>query len=130
MRQINFFMGFVLICSLILFGLENPDPVAVQVVPGTLEFDLPLCLLIFVSMGLGVLMGWVLVVWADIQNRFSQGKDKRKLAEQDKLIRSLQDDLGRYKNSLEKREELDRLQEELDSYKAVLEEQRLLPGIE
>jgi hypothetical protein len=77
----------------------------------------------------GTILTSAVTVWVEIQNRLARGRDKRQIQEQEKLIKTLQEDVGRYKVDLEKRLQLERLQEELESYKAAIEtEQRLLPG--
>jgi uncharacterized integral membrane protein len=129
MRLINLVIVFVMVCGLVLFSLENQGSVTIRVLPGSVELQLPLCIAILAAMMTGTILTSAVTVWVEIQNRLARGRDKRQIQEQEKLIKTLQEDVGRYKVDLEKRLQLERLQEELESYKAAIEtEQRLLPG--
>lgn len=128
MRQINFVIGFVIVFGLVLFSLENPGMVMIQIVPGSLELQLPLCIAMIGAMGFGALLVWVLSVWAEIQGRFSKVFDRRKIREQERQIDELQGELSKSKIELEKKKQLERMQEDLERYRTILEEQRILPA--
>lgn len=128
MRQINFVIGFVIVFGLVLFSLENPDAVMIQIVPGSLTLQLPLCIAMIGAMGFGGLLVWVLSVWVEIQGRFSKVFDRRKIREQERQIDELQDELSKSRIELEKKKQLERMQEDLERYRTILEEQRILPA--
>ncbi|MGA1625920.1 MAG: LapA family protein [Prochlorothrix sp.] len=130
MRQINFVIGFVIVFGLVLFSLENPGMVMIQIVPGSLELKLPLCIAMIGAMGFGALLVWVLSVWAEIQGRFNKVFDRRKIREQERQIDELQDELSKSKIELDKKKQLERMQEDLERYRTILEEQRILPAAE
>jgi uncharacterized membrane protein YciS (DUF1049 family) len=130
MRQINFVIGFVITFALVLFSLENPGLVTIRIVPATLELQLPLCVAIIAAMGTGAVLAWILSVWGGLQTRIAQGNAQKRIRDQERTIASLQQDLGRYKVDLEKKERIEQLQEDLEKYKAALAQQPLLPSAE
>jgi len=106
MRQINFVMIFVICLALVLFGIENAEPVGIRVVEG-LEVQAPLSILLIVAMGIGAVLAWIFSVWVQVQRLL---ESRRELRARDRRIQVLEEDVERYR--------------------AVVEEQRLLPSTE
>lgn len=109
MRQINFVVIFVICLALALFSLQNTQPVSIQIVRG-IEFQAPLAIELIVAMGIGAVLAWVFNVWAQVQKLLNLRTNRKQVQQQEVQIQSLEHDVERYK--------------------AVLEEQRLLPSAE
>ncbi|MEM8602911.1 MAG: LapA family protein, partial [Cyanobacteria bacterium P01_H01_bin.121] len=67
MRQLNFVFGFVTIFILVLFSLENPEPVTVLLVPSVAEFEAPLCIVLILAMGVGAILTWTVSILSGLQ---------------------------------------------------------------
>ncbi len=106
MPQVNFILIFVICLAVILFGLENTQPVSIKIIEG-LEFRAPLCVELLVTLGIGAVMAWIFSVWVDLQNNLTQ---QAAVKDKEVEITTLQDDIEHYKAELEK-------------------QQRLLPGV-
>ena len=105
MRQVNFTLIFVIGLALVLFGLENTQPVSVKFVEG-IEFTAPLCVTLVITLGIGAVLAWIFNVWVRFQS-----------------------DLVTDAVTEEKEQEIETLQVDIERYKAELEEQqRLLPS--
>ncbi|MCG9893460.1 MAG: LapA family protein [Thermosynechococcaceae cyanobacterium MS004] len=105
MRQVNFFLIFVISLALVLFGIENTQLVNINIIQGV-EVKAPLAIELILAMGIGAVLAWVFSVWAGLQSTL---ETRQVLGERDEEIEILQADLERYKAELE-------------------EQQRLLPG--
>jgi len=108
-RQINFVVIFVICLALALFSLQNTDPATIRLIKG-LEFQAPLAIELIVAMGIGAVLAWVFNVWAQVQKLLNLRTNRKQVQQQEVQIQSLEHDVERYK--------------------AVLEEQRLLPSAE
>lgn len=104
MRQLNFVMIFVIALALVLFSIENIEPVSIKVVHGA-TIEAPLCIELIVAMGIGAVLAWVFNVWVQVQRVMAL---RQEMETRDAQIESLQEDVERFK--------------------AELEEQRLLPS--
>lgn len=104
MRQVNFFMIFVIALALVLFSIQNTQPVAIKLVEG-LSIQAPLCIELIFAVGFGAVMAWVFSVWTQVQR-----------------IITVRREMGN------REEQIANLEEDLERYKAALEEQRLLPS--
>jgi uncharacterized integral membrane protein len=51
MRQINFVVIFVIALALVIFGIENTEPVIIHIAKG-LDVEAPLCVELIIAMGL------------------------------------------------------------------------------
>jgi len=107
MRQINFVTIFVICLALVLFGIQNTEPVNVRVVEGLVEFQAPLAIELIVAMGIGAVLAWIFNVWVQVQRLL---ESRREIRARDQRIQALEEDVERYR--------------------AVVEEQRLLPSTE
>lgn len=104
MRQVNFFMIFVIALALVLFSIQNTQPVSIKLVEG-ISIQAPLCIELIVAIGFGAVMAWVFNVWTQVQR-----------------IITVRKEMGN------REEQIANLEEDLERYKAALEEQRLLPS--
>jgi putative membrane protein len=66
MRQLNFIVLFAIALLLVLFALENTDPVSVQITPGN-SVSAPLAVELIVAMGIGAVIAWFFSVWSNMQ---------------------------------------------------------------
>ncbi len=97
MRQINFFVIFVIALALVLFGIENTEPVIIHIVRG-IDIEAPLCVELIVAMGIGAVFAWVFSVWAQVQGYLSFGKQ---MEQRELRIQQLEEDVERYRVELE-----------------------------
>lgn len=97
MRQINFVVIFVIALALVLFGIENTEPVIIHVVKG-IDVEAPLCVELIMAMGIGAVMAWVFSVWVQVQGYFSTGKQ---VEQRELRIQQLEEDVERYRVELE-----------------------------
>lgn len=104
MRQINFVVIFVICLALVLFGIENTEPVPIKLVNG-IQLQAPLSIELILAMGVGAVLAWVFSVWTRVQRLVETGKEVR-----------LRDD------------RIQELEENVERYKAEIEQQRLLPA--
>jgi Na+/phosphate symporter len=107
MRQINFVMIFVISLALVLFGIENTEPARIRIVEGLIEVQAPLSVELIIAMGIGAVLAWIFSVWVQVQRLLLTQQEMR---ERDTRIEGLEQDIERYK--------------------AEVEEQRLLPSAE
>lgn len=97
MRQVNFVVIFVIALALVLFGIENTEPVIIHIAPG-IDVESPLCVELIIAMGIGAVFAWVFSVWAQVQGYISFGKDMR---QREVRIQELEQDVQRYRVELE-----------------------------
>jgi uncharacterized integral membrane protein len=97
MRQINFVVIFVICLALVLFGIENTEPAVIHLVRGV-QFQAPLSIELILAMGIGAVLAWVFSVWSRVQRVLDVGKEVRA---RDGRIQELQEDVERYKAEIE-----------------------------
>lgn len=97
MRQINFVVIFVIALALVLFGIENTEPVIIHIVKGV-DIEAPLCVELIMAMGIGAVFAWVFSVWAQVQGYLSVGKQ---MEQRELRIQQLEEDVERYRVELE-----------------------------
>jgi uncharacterized integral membrane protein len=97
MRQINFVVIFVIALALVIFGIENTEPVIIHIAKG-LDVEAPLCVELIIAMGIGAVFAWVFSVWAQVQGYFSVGKQMK---QRELRIQQLEEDVERYRVELE-----------------------------
>lgn len=97
MRQVNFVVIFVIALALVLFGIENTEPVIIHIAPG-IDVESPLCVELIIAMGIGAVFAWVFSVWAQLQGYVSFGKD---MQQREVRIQELEQDVQRYRVELE-----------------------------
>lgn len=102
MRQVNFVMIFVISLALVLFGIENTNLVPIHIIEGV-DIQAPLSIELIVAMGIGAVFAWVFSVWVQVQRIFESRQEVR---ERDMQIETLQQDLERYKAEVEEQQRL------------------------
>ncbi len=102
MRQINFVIIFVICLALVLFGIENTDPAVIRIAQG-IELQAPLSVELILAMGIGAVMAWVFSVWTQLQRAIDTGKDVRV---KDVRIQELEENVERYKAEIEEQQRL------------------------
>lgn len=96
MRAINFLIIFLACLALVLFSLENTEPVMIKLVKGV-DIQAPLCIELIAAMGLGAILAWLFSVWSQFQRLLASRKTSRELRERDNRIQALEKDLEQYK---------------------------------
>jgi uncharacterized integral membrane protein len=102
MRQINFALIFVICLALVLFGIENTEPVGIKMIPGV-SFSAPLSVELILAMGIGAVLAWVFSVWVRVQSVFNI---QQAVQDKDEQIEVLQADIERYKAEIEEQQKL------------------------
>ncbi|MCH9056835.1 LapA family protein [Parathermosynechococcus lividus] len=102
MRQLNFVMIFVIGLALVLFSIQNTDPVSIKIIEGKV-IQAPLCIELIVAMGIGAVFAWVFSVWVQVQHIFTV---RVEMEARDEQIAHLEQDLERYKAALEEQQRL------------------------
>ncbi|MGQ9869903.1 LapA family protein [Leptodesmis sp.] len=97
MRQVNFFVIFVICLALVLFGIENTEPTVIHLVKGV-DLQAPLSIELILAMGLGAVLAWVFSVWTRLQRLLETGQEIRV---RDERIQALEEDVERYKAEIE-----------------------------
>ncbi len=97
MRQINFVVIFVICLALVLFGIENTEPVAIKFVKGV-QLQAPLSIELILAMGVGAVLAWVFSVWTRVQRLVETGKEVR---DRDTRIQELEENVERFKAEIE-----------------------------
>jgi uncharacterized integral membrane protein len=102
MRQVNFVLIFVISLALVLFGIENTQPVTIKVFEG-FAVSAPLSVELILAMGVGAVFAWVFSVWVQVQSTL----ENREVVEvREQQIEELQADIERYKAELEEQQRL------------------------
>lgn len=97
MRQVNFVVIFVIALALVLFGIENTEPVIIHIVKG-IDVEAPLCIELIIAMGIGAVLAWVFSVWVQVQGYVAVNKP---LEQRELRIQELEEDIERYRVELE-----------------------------
>ena len=97
MKQINFVVIFVIALALVLFGIENTEPVLIHIARG-LDIEAPLCVELIMAMGVGAVLAWVFSVWAQVQSYVAVGQEVK---QRELRIQELEKDVDRYRVELE-----------------------------
>ncbi|HIK34730.1 MULTISPECIES: LapA family protein [unclassified Thermosynechococcus] len=102
MQQLNFLMIFVIGLGLVLFSIQNTDPVSIKFFEGKV-IQAPLCIELIVAMGMGAVFAWVFNVWVQVQRIFTI---RVEMEARDEQIAHLEADVERYKAALEEQQRL------------------------
>lgn len=103
MRQINFLIVFVMCLALVLFSLENTEPVAIRIVQDV-QVQAPLAIELILAMGLGALLAWIFSVWTRLQQQLESRATRRQMRSSEERIGELEQDLERYKAEVEEKQ--------------------------
>ncbi|BAC09227.1 tlr1675 [Thermosynechococcus vestitus BP-1] len=102
MRQLNFLMIFVIGLGLVLFSIQNTEPVSIKFFEGKV-IQAPLCIELIIAMGIGAVFAWVFNVWVQVQRLFTI---RVEMEARDEQIAHLEQDVERYKAALEEQQRL------------------------
>lgn len=106
LRPLNFLLIFLSCLALVLFSLQNTEPVTIKLVNG-IDIKAPLCIAVIGTMGLGAFLAWIFSVWARFSRSLDAWKLSRELRQKNSKIQQLEKDLAQYKvESTEKKPEL------------------------
>jgi len=103
MRQLNFLLIFTVCLALVLFGLENTELVPIQIVPGYIVQG-PLSIELIIAMGLGAVLAWLFGAWNQLLRQIDNARDQRALRSKEEQIQTLNQDIETYKAELEKQQ--------------------------
>lgn len=102
MRQVNFVVIFVICLALVLFGIENTDPVLIRFFKDV-QVQAPLSVELILAMGIGAVFAWVFSVWTQVQRMVDANPE---IERQEARIQELEQDVERYKVELEEQQRL------------------------
>jgi len=100
MKQLNFLLIFSFGLAMVMFTLENTAATTVRVLPG-LSFTLPLAALLLLVGGIGATAAWVFAVWSGVVKRVEKQLDPSELEAQQVRIRELEEDVQRYRATVD-----------------------------
>jgi len=103
MRQLNFLLIFAVCLALVLFSLQNTQPASIQIIEGV-EVEAPLALELIIAMGLGSVLAWLFSVWAQLQRQVESWKAVRQIRAKEERIEELEQDMERYKAEIEEQQ--------------------------
>ncbi len=103
MRQINFLIMFAMCLALVLFSLENTEPVAIRIVQDV-QVQAPLAIELILAMGLGAVLAWIFSVWTRLQQQLESRKTLRQMRSKEERIDELEQDIERYKAEIEEKQ--------------------------
>jgi hypothetical protein len=100
MKQLNFLLIFSFGLAMVMFTLENTAATTVQFLPGV-TFTLPLAAMLLLVGGLGATAAWVFAVWSGVVRKVEQLQDQGEMEAQEVRIRELENDLERYRATVD-----------------------------
>lgn len=103
MRPINFLMIFALCLALVLFSLQNTEPAVVRIVKDV-QVQAPLAIELILAMGLGAVLAWLFSIWARLQKQLESRKVIREIRSKEERIEQLEQDVERYKAEIEEQQ--------------------------
>jgi len=103
MRQINFLIMFAMCLALVLFSLENTEPVAIRIVQDV-QVQAPLAIELILAMGLGAVLTWIFSIWTRLQQQLESRKTLRQMRSKEERIDELEQDIERYKAEIEEKQ--------------------------
>ncbi|MEO0948419.1 MAG: LapA family protein [Cyanobacteria bacterium J06641_5] len=101
MRLFNLAIIFALCLAMMVFSLENSDPVTIELLPDQ-KATLPLSVALLMAAGLGSVLAWLFFMWSRFLHQLSSRRDRKEVRERDKQIANLSEDLETFKAELEK----------------------------
>ena len=100
MKQLNFVLIFSFGLAMVMFTLENTAPTTVTFLPG-LTATLPLAAMLLVVGGIGATAAWVFAVWTGVVKRVESQLSPGELDAQQVRIRELEQDVERYRATVD-----------------------------
>lgn len=83
-----------------MFSLENTEPVAIKIVKD-LQVQAPLAIELILAMGLGAVIAWIFGIWTKLQQQLESRQSRRQIRSKEEQIEQLAQDLERYKAEIE-----------------------------
>ncbi len=96
MRQINFLIIFAACLALVLFSLENSEPVAIRILQDV-QVQAPLSIELILAMGFGAVLAWIFSIWTRLQRQLESRKAVRQIRSKEEEIQKLEQTVERYK---------------------------------
>jgi hypothetical protein len=100
MRQLNFLLIFSFGLAMVMFTLENTAPTTVNFLPG-MSSTLPLAALLLLVGGIGATAAWIFAVWSGVVKKVETLQDQGDLDAQQVRIQELENDLERYRATVD-----------------------------
>ena len=100
MRQLNFLLIFSFALTMVMFTLENTAATTVHFLPG-ISSTLPLAVLLLVVGGIGATAAWIFAVWTGVVKKVETLQDEGDREAQQVRIRELENDLQRYRATVD-----------------------------
>ena len=100
MRQLNFLLIFSFALAMVMFTLENTASTTVHFLPGV-SATLPLAVLLLVVGGIGATAAWIFAVWTGVVKKVETLQDDGDREAQQVRIRELENDLQRYRATVD-----------------------------
>ena len=96
-RQLNFIIIFALVLAVVLFAIQNSEPVIITILPD-FELKAPVAVEFLVAVGLGATLAWLFSIWTQLQqNLISSQKVRQKNLE----IRELKNKIENYQQEVQ-----------------------------
>jgi hypothetical protein len=100
MKQLNFLLIFSFGLAMVMFTLENTAPTTVHFLPGV-NATLPLAALLLLVGGVGATAAWVFAVWTGVVHKVEAIQNQGEMEAQQVRIRELENDLQRYRATVD-----------------------------
>ncbi len=100
MRQLNFLLIFSFALAMVMFTLENTAATTVHFLPGV-SSTLPLAVLLLIVGGIGATAAWIFAVWTGVVKKVETLQDEGEREAQQVRIRELENDLQRYRATVD-----------------------------
>ncbi|MFM7394624.1 MAG: lipopolysaccharide assembly protein LapA domain-containing protein [Cyanobium sp.] len=100
MRQLNFLLIFSFALAMVMFTLENTAATTVHFLPGV-NSTLPLAVLLLIVGGIGATAAWIFAVWTGVVKKVETLQDEGERDAQLVRIRELENDLQRYRATVD-----------------------------
>jgi hypothetical protein len=100
MRQLNFVLIFSFGLAMVMFTLENTTATTVHVLPG-ISFTFPLAALLLLVGGLGATAAWIYAVWSGVVRKVETLQSEGEQEAQKVRIQELENDLQRYRATVD-----------------------------
>jgi uncharacterized integral membrane protein len=101
MRQLNFLLIFSFGLATVMFTLENTTATTVHFLPGAESATLPLAALILLVGGIGATAAWIFAVWSGVVKKVEAIQGGAEREAQQVRIRELENDLQRYRATVD-----------------------------
>lgn len=100
MKQLNFLLIFSFGLAMVMFTLENTAATTVHFLPGV-SATLPLAAMLLLVGGVGATAAWVFAVWTGVVRKVEAIQNQSEMEAQQVRIRELENDLQRYRATVD-----------------------------